>query len=891
MSKTLCLLGATITLAITLALGSLAVHAVPVDEFKLIASDATMGGRFGASASIDGDTAIVGASPFNPPPGTEPAAYIFVRSGVGFWSEQAKLTPSGGTPGGFGHSVAIHGDTAIVGAPGTSGAAYVFVRSGNVWIEQTKLTPTDGAPNDRFGNEVAIHGDTVIVGAPSPVVGSQDPGAAYVFVRDGNLWHQEQKLIAVDGVAGDRFGNSVTVDGDIAIVGAPLHDEAAQESGSAYVFVPSGTSWSQEQELTAIAGTSFDHFGRSVSLSANTAMIGAPGISTFDSPSGSGSAYVFVRQAGAWIQQAELVASGAAVDKLIGLSVAIDGDKAVVAALLYDQPLGVASDVYAYVFVRDEGVWTEEEKLVTGSGFNIVMTAGFVDISGCTIIVGTELDDDAAVDAGAAYAYLMEDCPCVDPVTGMVGWWPLDDVASPAQDKVGSNDGVWVNGPLPIAGVVDGALSFDSDQVVEVPHHPSFSFGADGDFTLDAWIMPAAVVPEASIISKFDLATGRGYRLRLVDGRLVFVLSDGSGTAPSFVGPEIPLDSWTFVAVTVNRSTDSGTVYVNGAVAGSFMPSDTASGNIDNSQPLLIASRGDHGRYVGAIDEVEVFDAALKPAEIALIHDSLSGGKCKPCIEPPDGLAAWWPFDETAGTISEDVAGPNDGEHAGSPGFASGKVAGALEFNGVGQRVKVADHPSLDFGTTGSFSIDVWIRPEEVEDLFSVIVEKWDPDNRLGYRLIMRSGTLVFTMNDGSSATFSYISPNKIPKRWTFVAVTVDRSADIGTVFVDDVIDGTFVPSNNTTGSGNISNAFPLFIGGNPQGESFPGRVDELEIFKRALDASEVHDLFVTATAGKCKPLPGDQEGLPAWAWIALVAALVAALIAIWLALLRRRQT
>lgn len=877
-------------LAIYLGFNNFTVQAAPVDEFKLIASNAAADALFGASASLDGDTVIVGAR-FSGSRDDPDAAYIFERSGVGFWSEQAILKPTDGPIDGFGLSVSIDGDTAVVGAPidddagFASGSAYVFVRSGNVWTEQEKLTASDAQEGDRFGHAVSIDAGTVIVGAPSPEAGSPDPGAAYIFVREGTVWTEEQKLTGANGNAGDRFGSSVAVEGDTAIVGAPLEDEAGDDAGSVSVFTRSGTVWSQEQKLTAMDPGAFDHFGLSVSLSANTVLIGTPETATHDSNVGTGFAYVFVREDGGWSQQAKLVASDAAVDKLVGLSVALEGDTAVVAALQYDQPLGVASDTFAYIFVRDEDDWTEEEKLVTGSGASILTEGSFVDISGCTVVVGTELDDDAGMDAGAAYAYLIDECPCVEPVSGLISWWPLDEIVSPSVDQISTNNGVWIDAPVSIAGVVDGALSFDPDDGIQVPHDPSLNFGAEGDFTMDAWIRPTTHLEVGTIVTKLDPATGQGYSLRLMDGNLAFVISDGSSAALSFVGDEIPLDVWSFVAVTVDRGANVGIVYVNGVEVGTFTPSDTATGSTDNTEPLFIASSPDHGRYVGDIDEVEIFDRALEPEQIALLYNVLSGGKCKPCSEPPDGIVSWWLFDETSGTISEDFVGPNDGEHVGGPVPANGKVDGALEFNGIDQRVKVADDPSLNFGDATSFSIDGWIRPEEVEDLVSVIVEKHEPESRVGYRLFMRSGTLVFDMNDGSSLLLSYISPNVIPESWTFVAVTVDRDNDVGTVYVDGVVDGTFVPSDNVTDS--ISNTFPMFIAGNPQGENLRGRVDELEIYDRVLADSEIHDLYVVGTAGKCRTLPGFEEGLPAWLWVVIIAVLLAIAVAL---LLRLRQ-
>jgi len=172
---------------------------------------------------------------------------VFVRSG-NTWAQQDKLTADDGAAGDvFGYSVAVYGDTAVIGAYGddadngdNSGSAYVFVRSGNTWAQQDKLTaPADDVDTagDYFGYSVAVYGDTAVIGAPGYVdVGSSAYGSAYVFVRSGNIWAQQDKLTADDGDTGDVFGNSVAVDGDTAVIGANNDDDNGDNSGSAYVF-------------------------------------------------------------------------------------------------------------------------------------------------------------------------------------------------------------------------------------------------------------------------------------------------------------------------------------------------------------------------------------------------------------------------------------------------------------------------------------------------------------------------------------------------------------------------------------------------------------------------------------------------------------------------------
>jgi len=171
------------------------------------------------------------------------------------WSQQAKLMESGEATAGdqLGFALSVSGDTALVGAVGddgvgnNSGAAYVFVRSGTSWTEQQKLTASDAAEDDLFGGAVSVDVNTALVGARSDDDGGTFSGSAYVFVRSGTSWTEQQKLTASDAAAGDFFGASVSLSGDTALVGAHYDDDGGSNSGSAYVFVRSGMSWSQHK--------------------------------------------------------------------------------------------------------------------------------------------------------------------------------------------------------------------------------------------------------------------------------------------------------------------------------------------------------------------------------------------------------------------------------------------------------------------------------------------------------------------------------------------------------------------------------------------------------------------------------------------------------------------
>ena len=157
------------------------------------------------------------------------------------------------------------------------GSAYVFVRSGGVWSQQQKLEASDAAADDRFGFSVAISGETVVVGAPGDDgAAGIDQGSAYVFVRSGGVWSQQQKLLASDAAADDDFGSSVAISGETVVVGAPWDDDATGfYQGSAYVFVRSGGVWSQQQKLLASDAAGGDAFGFSVAISGETVVVGA----------------------------------------------------------------------------------------------------------------------------------------------------------------------------------------------------------------------------------------------------------------------------------------------------------------------------------------------------------------------------------------------------------------------------------------------------------------------------------------------------------------------------------------------------------------------------------------------------------------------------------------
>jgi FG-GAP repeat len=306
----------------------------------------------GWSVAADGDTVVVGAPGTTVGGHVEQGAvYVFARSG-GVWKEQQELTASDGQEGdqlgGGGRSVAISGDTVVAGAWGWKrgnnlyqGAAYVFVRGPTGWVEQAKLTANDGGYNDQFGYSVAISGDTAVVGAPE-AHGSHGLGAAYMFVRSGGVWTQtaEVPVPQPDTLCQQFcfFGWSVAIVAGVGVqsvvVGAPF---AGNGAGAAFFFYGSGGRWSQPQKLLAADGAAGDQLGYSVAIgfvsggTSQEVLAGAP-LATVNSKAGKGAAYAFRGSAGGGWTQNKLTSYYGVAGENFGASTAISGNTTVVGA-------------------------------------------------------------------------------------------------------------------------------------------------------------------------------------------------------------------------------------------------------------------------------------------------------------------------------------------------------------------------------------------------------------------------------------------------------------------------------------------------------------------------------------------------------------------------------
>ncbi len=388
---------------------------------KVVPTDGSDLQQFGSTASISEDTILVGAR-YDSGVGTNTgSAFVFRRDqgGPNTWGQVAKISPAGNGDGDyFGSSVSISGDTAVVSARwdddngADSGAAYVFQRDlggPDAWSEVAKIGASDATTDDSFGFAVSISGDTVAAGAPGTGYPGESTGSVYLFARDqggSGAWGESAKQDCPSALTAEsvRFGSSVSVDFDTAIVGAPnSYFSNHQDPGSAYLFARDRTSsnaWGLITKLNPADGDPGDEFGTSVSISGDTAIVGAP--RDDDVVYTSGSAYIFQRDHGgsdAWGLVAKITASDPEGNDQFGISVAIDNDTAVVGAWGDEWGSG-------YIFQRDfagPGTWGEVTKITSSAGSQANYFGEAVSISGDTIVVGAKANSSG--NAGSAFIF------------------------------------------------------------------------------------------------------------------------------------------------------------------------------------------------------------------------------------------------------------------------------------------------------------------------------------------------------------------------------------------------------------------------------------------------------------------------------------------------------
>ena len=317
--------------------------------------------------------------------------------------EQAKIkAPDAAQDDALGRGVAIYGDYAVVGAPRDdaidtdSGSVYFYKRSGSSWTRQSK--ESWGEYCSYFGETATIWGDWAIVGAPSMDGGAMSSGAAYLFKRTGDIWTKTQRLVDPSPSVNGYYGSAVSVHGDYAVVGGDYR--------SVHVYQRSGDTWNKAADLTPSTPTT-DCFGHNVSISDNYAIVGSWNNSA-GLAYGTGAAYIFQRSGSTWSQVGMLTASDKQAGDNFGESVAITDQYAVIGAQKDDDKGTDSGSVY--VFQRNGSNWVQMAKLVASNGATSDYFGKSVSISGNNIVVGAynkRTDTDGGV--GAAYWFELVD--------------------------------------------------------------------------------------------------------------------------------------------------------------------------------------------------------------------------------------------------------------------------------------------------------------------------------------------------------------------------------------------------------------------------------------------------------------------------------------------------
>ncbi|NVJ64176.1 MAG: hypothetical protein HWD84_08115 [Flavobacteriaceae bacterium] len=281
----------------------------------------------------------------------------------------------------------------------------LIILSANSVAAQDIVLANDGKAGDSFGYSAVVDGTTVLVGAfKADINGVKDAGAAYVYVRSDNGWQQQAKLVAEPFFADDTLGGKVALRNDIAMLGVMLRDDKGKDSGAVVSFEREANSWKQHRIFTAPDAKKGDAFGQSLALTERFLVIGAPRNDALGIDSGA--VYIYKREDEAWQYQTKLTASDGIAGDLFGISTAIDGNTILVGADLHDEKAENAGAVYVYVLEENE--WKQEAKLMASDGDNSDIFGVRVALSENTALISARRDDidGLGVDAGSAYIFM-----------------------------------------------------------------------------------------------------------------------------------------------------------------------------------------------------------------------------------------------------------------------------------------------------------------------------------------------------------------------------------------------------------------------------------------------------------------------------------------------------
>ena len=507
----------------TATLSTVALPFTPLGQAaELFGSNTSNGDYLGYAVAADGDTAVAGAYREDTKGSNAGAIWVFTSDINGNWTEQQMITAADGAADDeFGKSVAISGDTIVVGSPGngTGGSVYVYTRTNGVWTQQDKLVGSDTASADLFGEDVAIDGDSLVAGGSLKNGSGANEGAAYVFTRTNGVWVEEQKLVASDGSADDEFGGSVSIHGDNVIVGAEFYDGVTSNHGAAYVFTRSGGVWTEQQILLPSDTPGGDRVGFDVAIEGDTALVGAP---QADDPglASTGAVYLYKRTGATWTEQEILKAPEPAATDRFGHSVDIDGSRYAVGIFELDDPTLDEGGVYLFT-ETSTGVF-ELIRFTASEGSFANKVGHSVAVSGELVFAGAWGDDDAGSNHGSVYVF--DSTP---------------DLTAP----------IWTNGSLVESNLLPGSVSLSWSGASDNTAVAQYRVIQDG-------LIVQTVVGNSTVINGLNSETTYVFSVEAVDG----------GGNVSTGGPEVTVTTpegdaiaptWTNGQITPANETDS----------------------------------------------------------------------------------------------------------------------------------------------------------------------------------------------------------------------------------------------------------------------------------------------------------------------------------------------
>jgi hypothetical protein len=455
---------------------------------------------------------------------------------------------------------------------------------------------------------------------------------------------------------------------------------------------------------------------------------------------------------------------------------------------------------------------------------------------------------------------------CNPAPAGLVAWWQAE---GNANDSIGGNNGTPTGGITYTDGEVGQAFDFDGTGYIPVPASPSLDVGANGSgITIECWIKPAANV-NAPVI-EWDSAASDGLQLWVANNNtLLFAnIEDTSGNPHTISFPYIfDTNNFQHVAVTYDKGSGLAALYLNGtAVATNNFGSITPQTSYPAYQ-LNIGRRtgqpvGLNDTYGGLIDELSVYSRALSSSEIAAIYGAGSSGKCpsqtSSCITPPSGLVSWWQAEGNA----NDSIGVNNGTAIGGISYTNGEVGQGFYLNSPSAYIEVPASTSLNVGSGNGFTIEMLINPQDVS-IQHPLAEWSDASGNLGIHFWISvnvgggsgSGCLYANIVDTGNVSHQIYSSTGIvqPNVFQHVALTYDKTTGNSVLYYNGSIVATANLGNFTPMTSNDL----LFGHRIATGETYPGVLDEISLYNRALGSNEIAAIYNAGSAGKCfTPVP-----------------------------------